>query len=63
MSANNRPTSYQWPPKLVTYNSRNFREDLKIQLKQLGLIHAKNLEEMVNWAIELGIDRLKRGDF
>jgi hypothetical protein len=45
------------------YNTRSFRVDLKNRLKAAGLIHAKTLEEMVNWAIEVGVGRIERGEY
>jgi hypothetical protein len=45
------------------YNTRSFRVDLKNRLKAAGLVHAKTLEEMVNWAIEVGVGRIERGEY
>jgi hypothetical protein len=45
------------------YNTRSFRVDLKNRLKIVGLTHAKTLEEMVNWAIEVGVDKIEKGEY
>jgi hypothetical protein len=45
------------------YNTRSFRVDLKNRLKIVGLKHARTLEEMVNWAIEVGVDKIEKGEY
>jgi hypothetical protein len=46
--------------EVVTYLSRSFRKDLHRKLKSMAPLYGKSLEEMVNLAVELGVEVLER---